>query len=67
MERIAYIFLGFAFLGWLGQMIFGFIRSWPFGIFGFLLLIGFGLILAKVLRERRQNAEDDYYSKHIQK
>ncbi len=65
MERIAYAILLGAGIVWLGVIVFGFVSVFPFGIVGLVLLFGLGLLLAKALRDRLQNKEDDYYSKHV--
>jgi hypothetical protein len=43
------------------------VEAWPWGIVGFLVLAGIGLLFAKVVKERLENEEDDYYSKNIDK
>ena len=48
-------------------MIGGMIAAFPLGILGLLVLVAFGLLFAKVLRERMASEEDDYYSKTIEK
>ena len=65
MEKTAYaILLALAAL-WLVAMIAGLIAAFPYGLLGLLALIAVGLLLIKVLRERIASAEDDYYSKHV--
>ena len=65
LERTAYAILIVVFLAWLIAMIAGMIAAWPIGILGLLALLGFGLLAIKVLRERLNNREDDYYSKNV--
>ena len=65
LERTAYAILIALFLVWLVAMIAGMIAAWPFGILGLLALLAFGLLAIKVLRERLNNREDDYYSKNV--
>jgi membrane protein implicated in regulation of membrane protease activity len=67
MEKAGYILLAVVALVWLGILILGMIEAWPWGIVGFLVLAGIGLLFAKVVRERLENEEDDYYSKNIDK
>lgn len=65
LERTAYAILIALFLVWLVAMIAGMIAAWPFGVLGLLALLAFGLLAIKVLRERLNNREDDYYSKNV--
>ena len=65
LERTAYAILIVVFLAWLIAMIAGMIAAWPIGILGLLALLGFGLLAIKVLRERLNNREADYYSKNV--
>ncbi len=63
MEKAGYIILAIVALVWLTIVIFGMVETWPWGIVGFLVLIGIGLLFAQVVKERLENKEDDYYSK----
>ncbi len=65
MERTAYTILLILAVLWLGAMVFGSLAAFPFGIPVLALFVALGLLFAKVLRERIQNAEDDHYSKHV--
>jgi F0F1-type ATP synthase assembly protein I len=65
MERIGYILLGIVALCWLVAVIVGMVAALPWGIIGFIALLGFGLLFAKVLRERLASEEDDRYSRHV--
>ena len=65
LEKIAYALLGFVCLLYVAVMIAGLIAAFPVGIFGLIALVGIGLLLIKVIRERVRNREDDYYSKNI--
>ena len=67
MERLAYIILGIVAAGWLIATLAGMIVAMPMGMVGLLAILGFGLLFIKVLRERRNNKEDDYYDKNIEK
>ncbi|MGM0441538.1 MAG: hypothetical protein ACQEQC_03870 [Elusimicrobiota bacterium] len=67
MEKIGYVLLSILALFWLGAMVFGFINSLPLGILGFIGIAGFGILLIKVIKERLENEEDDYYSKNVDK
>jgi len=64
MEKAGYILLGVVALVWLGVIPFGMIEAWPWGLIGFLVLIGPGLLFAQVVKDRLKNKEDDYYSKN---
>lgn len=45
----------------------GMIVAFPFGLLGLLLIVGFGILMVKVFKERLQNKEDDYYTKEVDK
>ncbi len=65
MEVIGYVFLGIVALCWLAAIFIGMIAAFPFGIFGFLVIIGIGFLFAKVVKDRLESAEDDHYSKNV--
>ncbi len=65
MEKAGYIILAVVALVWLGVILFGMIEAWPWGIVGFLVLTGLGLLFAQVVKDRLKNKEDDYYSKNV--
>ena len=67
MERVAYVLLGIVAVCWLVGMVVGMVKAFPFGIIGLLALAGVGLLLIKVFKERMTSAEDDYYSKNVDK
>ena len=67
MERIGYFLLSIVAAGWLVAMIAGMIAAFPFGIVGFIAILGIGFLLAKVVKDRMENKEDDYYSKNVDK
>jgi hypothetical protein len=52
---------------YLVAMFVGMIAAFPFGLIGLLLIAGIGVLLVKVIKERMNNREDDYYSKEIDK
>ena len=64
-EKVAYALLGFVSLLYLAVMVAGLIAALPWGIVGLVVIVGFGLLLIKVIRERIHNREDDYYSKNV--
>ncbi len=67
LEKLGYLFLFAALVGWIYLLIRGLIEAFPEGIIGFILIIGFGFIFIKVVRDRINNKEDDYYSKNVDK
>jgi hypothetical protein len=67
MEILGYILIGSVAILWIIGIFAGLIVAFPYGIIGLVILIGFGLLFVKVLKERLANKEDDYYSKNIDK
>lgn len=67
METIGYILLAIVAVVWVIAMIVGLVSSLPVGIVGLIAIVGIGLLLAKVIKERLANKEDDHYSKHVHK
>ena len=67
MEKVAYIILGSLACVWIGLVIVGMIAAFPFGLLGLLGMGAMGLLLGKVLKERMESKEDDYYDKNIDK
>lgn len=67
MEKLGYILLSIVAGIWLVGMVAGMIAIFPVGLVGLLAIAGFGLLFAKVLKERLASKEDDYYSKTIEK
>ena len=65
MERIGYLLLALAAIIWIVLLFIGLISLFPAGLIGLLVLIGVGLLLAKVIKDRINNKDDDYYSKNI--
>ena len=65
LEKVAYALLGFVSLLYLAVMVAGLIAALPWGIVGLVVIVGFGLLLIKVIRERIRNSEDNYYSKNV--
>jgi hypothetical protein len=43
------------------------IAAFPFGIIGLIGITGLGFLLAKVIKDRLGNKEDDYYSDNVDK
>ncbi len=63
MENLGYILIGSGLLLWIFAIIFGLIAILPYGL---VALAGGAILLAKVIKERRANREDDHYSKTVQ-
>lgn len=66
-EKWGYSLLAIIVIIYLMAMIAGMIAVFPFGLLGLMLLAGLGILMVKVIKERLQNKEDDYYSKEIDK
>ena len=66
-EKWGYSLLSIIAVVYLIAMFVGMIAAFPFGLLGLLLMAGIGVLLVKVVKERMQNKEDDYYSKEIDK
>ncbi|MEW6182158.1 MAG: hypothetical protein AB1500_03140 [Bacillota bacterium] len=67
MENGGYVLLGIVALCWLAAMVAGMIAAFPAGIIGLIAITGFGLLLAKAVKDRLANKEDDYYAKKVKK
>ena len=66
MEKLGYLLIGSVAILWIIGMVAGLIVAFPYGLIGLIVLIGFGLLFVKVLKERLASKEDDYYSKNVQ-
>ena len=66
-EKWGYSLLGLIAVIYLLAMLVGMIAAFPFGLIGLVLIAAIGILLVKVLKERLQNKEDDYYSKKVDK
>ncbi|RLD72079.1 MAG: hypothetical protein DRJ10_18930 [Bacteroidetes bacterium] len=67
MERIGYVLLSIVASAWLIAVLAGMIVAFPFGIIGIIVILGLGFLFAKVVKDRMENKEDDYYSKNVDK
>ena len=67
MERIGYVLLSIVAAGWLIAILAGMIAAFPFGLIGLVVILGIGFLFAKVIKDRLENKEDDYYSKNVDK
>ena len=66
MEKLGYLLIGSVAVLWIIGMVAGLIVAFPYGLIGLIVLIGFGLLFVKVLKERLASKEDDYYNKNVQ-
>ncbi len=66
-EKIGYLCLGVVAVAYVAAMAYASVAALPWGAFGLVLIVGFGVLLVKVLRERLANREDDHYSRHVEK
>ena len=62
MEKIGYILLCITAVCWIIAVIIGVVVAFPVGL---IAIIGVGFLFAKVIKDRIENKEDDYYSKNI--
>ncbi|MEN8121738.1 MAG: hypothetical protein ABFS35_15410 [Bacteroidota bacterium] len=67
MERIGYILLSIVAAGWLIAVLAGMVVAFPYGLIGLVVILGIGFLFAKVVKDRMENKEDDYYSENIDK
>lgn len=65
MVKTAWGILAFLALLWLLGMVVGMVAAFPIGLLGLLALVAVGLLFLKVLGDRLDNEEDDYYSKNV--
>ena len=64
-EKVGYLCLGLVALCYLVAMFVGMVAAFPLGVIGLVAIVGVGALLIKVLKERRDNTEDDHYSKTV--
>ena len=67
MEYLGYILLAIVAVAWFVVVIIGIVAAFPYGLIGFVALGGIGLLFAKVVKDRLESEEDDYYSKNVEK
>jgi len=67
MEYLGYILLALVALCWLILMIVGMVAAFPVGLIGLVAILGVGFLLAKVIKDRLSNREDDHYSRNVDK
>jgi len=66
-EKIGYTCLAVVAVCYLTAMVYGVIAAFPFGLLILLILLGVGVLLVKVLKERLTSREDDYYDRNVEK
>jgi CHASE2 domain-containing sensor protein len=66
-EKVGYGALGVVAVCYLIAMLYGVIAAFPFGLLILLGLLGVGVLLVKVLKERMASKEDDYYDQNVEK
>lgn len=65
MVRFAWTILAVLAILWVSAMVVGMVTAFPFGLLGLAALLAFGILFFKVLGDRLDNEEDDYYSKNV--
>ncbi len=65
MELLGYTLLGIVALCYGIAIVIGLVVAWPWGILGLMALLGFGVLLVKVITERLRNREDDHYTNSV--
>ncbi|ACK41754.1 MULTISPECIES: hypothetical protein [Dictyoglomus] len=65
MEKIAYIILSIIVIVWLLLIIVGSIMAFPVGMISLLLILAFGLLFIKVLKERIKSKREEEKYKDI--
>ena len=66
-ERIGYVCLAVVAACYLAAMFVGMVATFPFGLIGLIAIVGIGLLFIKVIKERLANAEDDHYTRNVDK
>ncbi|MEM7538998.1 MAG: hypothetical protein AAF639_42970 [Chloroflexota bacterium] len=66
-EKIALVFISLIACAYIGSLVIGLILFFPFGLIGLLVLAVVGGLFVKVLLDRLNNKEDDYYVKNVDK
>jgi len=66
-EKIALVLISLVACAYIGSLAVGLIMFFPFGLIGLLVLAVVGGLFVKVLMDRLNNSEDDYYVKNIDK
>ena len=67
MEYIGYMLLAIVAVVWIVAIIIGVVVAFPFGLIGLIAILGIGFLFAKVIKDRLENKDDDYYSDTVDK
>ena len=66
-ETAVYVVLGTLAAAYLLAIVAGLVAVWPWGAIGLVGLGAVGVLFVKVLHDRLNNAEDDHYSRNVDK
>lgn len=66
-EKWGYSLLAIIVVIYMVAMFIGMIATFPYGLLGLLFVVGLGILMIKVLKERIGNKEDDYYNREVDK
>jgi len=67
MEYVGYVLLAVVAIVWFVVVVIGMVEAFPYGLIGFVALGGIGLLFAKVVKDRMESEEDDFYSNNVDK
>ncbi len=67
MENIGYVLLAIVAVAWIAAIVAESIAAFPAGVIGLAAILGIGFLLAKVIKDRLGNTEDDHYSSTVKK
>jgi F0F1-type ATP synthase assembly protein I len=67
MEKIGLLALAIVVVAYIIVLIAASIAAFPIGLIGLLAIGGCALLFLQVVKDRRANKEDDYYSKNVEK
>lgn len=66
-EKWGYLLLSVIVVIYLVTISIWIVTTFTFGLIGLFLIVGIGILMIKVTKERLKNKEDDYYSKEVDK
>ena len=52
-------------IAWLAFALAGLVSAWPYGLIGFVVLGVIGYLIYGVIKQKMENAEDDFYEKNV--
>lgn len=67
LDQIILILLALGALAYLGAMVFGMLQIMPYGLVGLGIIVSVLGIFGRIVYDRLQNKEDDYYQKNVDK